>query len=59
MIEVSFKHMYFGGTDGARQRARKVWQVLFDMFRSKGGDVSNMNDILCDYDWLTGFFCDL
>lgn len=28
--------------------SRKVWQVLFDLFRSTGGDLQNMDNMLCD-----------
>jgi hypothetical protein len=30
-------------------RARRLWQVLFDFYREKGGDLKNLDNLLIDY----------
>lgn len=29
--------------------ARKIWQELFNFYRERSGDLSNMDNLLCDY----------
>ena len=35
--------------DNVKHQARMVWQVLFNLYRHSGGDLNQMDAILCDY----------
>ena len=48
-------------SDDWKNSAKKVWQILFNFYKERGGDINQLNCLLVDYEscknWLNNWYC--